>query len=156
MIKLFVMDVDGTLTDGALHIDNTGKELFKSFHARDGYGIKYLLSNTKSAIITGRTSGIVSYRAEELGITYCYQGITNKLSILKQITNEMNISFDEVAYIGDDVNDLECIEAVKFSGCPKDAINSIQSFVAYKAPSNGGHGAVRDFIDYLITIGEIE
>ena len=69
MIKLFVMDVDGTMTDGALHIDNTGKELFKSFHARDGYGIKYLLSNTKSAIITGRTSDIVSHRAEELGIS---------------------------------------------------------------------------------------
>lgn len=156
MIKLFVMDVDGTLTDGALHIDNTGKELFKSFHARDGYGIKYLLSNTKSAIITGRTSGIVSYRAEELGITYCYQGITNKLSILKQITNEMNISLDEVAYIGDDVNDLECIEAVKFSGCPKDAVLAIKNEAKFISNYDGGHGAVREFIDFLISIGEIQ
>ena len=149
-IKLFVMDVDGTLTDGKIHIGPNG-EVMKSFNVKDGYGIAQILPKhgVIPVIITGRESEIVKYRAKELGITRLYQGVSDKISILKEIANELQIESQQIAYIGDDLNDLECIHFSGITACPNDSISKVLSEVDYISSENGGCGAVRDFIDYL-------
>ena len=149
-IKLFVMDVDGTLTDGKIHIGSNG-EVMKSFNVKDGYGIAQILKRhgVTPVIITGRESDIVSYRANELGIEHLYQGISNKLELLKSIASELGVEQNDIAYIGDDLNDLECIDYCGITACPNDAVSSVLGAVDYICAVNGGDGAVRDFIDYL-------
>ena len=109
-IKYLVMDVDGTLTDGKIYMSASG-EAMKAFNIKDGYGIHNMLIPTgiKPVIITGRNSLIVSNRSEELGIKDVYQGVSNKLQQLLDISSSLNC----VAFIGDDINDLECVEAIK-------------------------------------------
>ncbi|MBP5551478.1 MAG: HAD hydrolase family protein [Bacilli bacterium] len=150
-IKFLVMDVDGTLTDGKIYLMNSGDEI-KAFNIKDGYGIKNRLLGTSitPVVITGRSSSIVDRRCKELGITHVYQGINNKLQKLVEITKDLNF----VAYIGDDDNDLECMEEVKkyggIIGCPNDASESVKKISNYISSYNGGDGAVRDFIDWLL------
>lgn len=149
-IKLFVMDVDGTLTDGKIHIGPNG-EVMKSFNVKDGYGIAQILRHhgVTPVIITGRESDIVSYRANELGIKRLYQGVGNKLEVLKMISSELEIDQNDIAYIGDDLNDLDCIDYCGITACPNDAVSTVLGAVDYICAANGGEGAVRDFIDYL-------
>ena len=151
MIKLFVMDVDGTLTDGSIYIGANG-EIMKSFNVKDGYGIAQILPKVGiiPVIITGRESEIVKRRACELGITNFYQGVSDKLGLLKEIVFEKNISPEEIAYIGDDLNDLECIEFCGATACPADAVADVMREVDYICASNGGKGAVREFIEHLL------
>lgn len=151
-VKAFVMDVDGTLTDGSICISESG-ELFKQFHVRDGYGIKNILSehNIIPIVITGRYSDIVYIRCKELGIQEVIQGSDDKLAELESILDKYGIALSEAAYIGDDLNDLKCIEKVGISGCPNDAISEVKEFVTYICNCNGGHGAVREFIDWIIS-----
>lgn len=150
MIRYLVMDVDGTLTDGKIYISPSG-EAMKAFNIKDGYGIHDLLLPTGiiPVIITGRSSDIVLNRCHELGIKQVYQGIGDKLSKLKEIAERLN----EVAYIGDDINDFPCMEAVKTAGgvigCPADATESVKRLANYKATHKGGDGAVRDFIEWI-------
>lgn len=150
MIKALVMDVDGTLTDGKLHIGSNG-ELFKSFDVKDGYAIHDMLPQMGiiPIIITGRVSGIVEYRCKELEIFHVIQGSRDKLSDLKKILAEENIKLEETAYIGDDLNDLECINAVGCKGCPKDAVQEIKHIADFVASKNGGCGAVREFVEWI-------
>lgn len=152
MIKAFVMDVDGTLTDGSICISDSG-ELFKKFHVRDGYGIKKILSQNGIVpiIITGRVSDIVTIRCRELGIKEIVQGADDKLVELELILSKYGILPSETAYIGDDLNDLNCIEKVGVSGCPQDAVPKVKASVTYVCDSNGGHGAVREFIDWIVS-----
>lgn len=153
-IKLLVMDVDGTLTDGRIYIGNTG-ELFKAFSVKDGLGIKKLKSfGIIPVIITGRQSDIVSQRANELGIVEFYQGIENKLELLKTILIKHHLTLDHVAYIGDDENDLDCIRVCKLSACPRDAAKVIKPYCNFCSDYNGGEGAVRDFIEFILKEGE--
>jgi len=149
-IKLLAMDVDGTLTDGKIYVGAQG-EVMKAFNVKDGYAIAHILPNMgiTPVIITGRESQIVSKRAEELKIKMIYQGIANKLEKLKEIANELNLSLDNVAYIGDDINDIECIEHCGITACPSDAIDVVLRTVDFICPSCGGEGAVREFIEYL-------
>jgi 3-deoxy-D-manno-octulosonate 8-phosphate phosphatase (KDO 8-P phosphatase) len=148
--KLFVMDVDGTLTDGKIYM-SAGGEAYKAFDIKDGYGIKHILPQMgiKPVIITGRISDIVRRRAEELEAKLLYQGVTDKLSVLEKIVKEQNCSLKEVIYVGDDINDLSCLEIVGFSACPANAHKDVKNVVNYAATLNGGNGAVREIIDYL-------
>ena len=152
-IKLFVMDVDGTLTDGKIHMGSNG-EVMKSFNVKDGYGIAQILPKMGiiPVIITGRASDIVSKRAEELGIKHAYQGVHNKLSQLKNLCESLSVLPESIAYIGDDLNDIECIEFCGYTACPADAVGDVMREVDYICTLNGGNGAVREFIEYLSDI----
>ena len=151
-VKLLVMDVDGTLTDGKIYMGAQG-EAIKAFHVRDGYGIHDLLPKYEitPVINTGRVSPMVENRAKELGITEVYQGKADKLSILEGVLAEKGLSFAYVAYMGDDLNDLSCMEKCAIVGCPGDAVSQVRNLSSFIAPHNGGEGAVRDFIDWLIS-----
>lgn len=150
-IKYLVMDVDGTLTDGKIYMGPSG-EVLKSFNIKDGCGIHDILLSNKitPVIITGRTSEIVLNRCQELGITEIHQGISNKEEKLKCLVTDLQ----SVAYIGDDINDLSCMKVVKETGgvigCPADAVEKVKEMADFIAQHNGGEGAVRDFIEWII------
>ena len=149
-IKMLVMDVDGTLTDGCIYMGPDG-EAMKAFNCQDGYGIARILPKMGivPVIITGRTSRILENRAAELKIRHLYQKVADKLSLLKSLAEEMGITREEIAYIGDDLNDLECMQYCGFSACPSDAVSGVVGAVDYVCSRNGGRGAVRELIDFL-------
>mgnify|MGYP000115020569 FL=1 len=150
-MKLFVMDVDGTLTDGKIYIGSGEKE-FKAFNVKDGYAINEILhtNNIKTAIVTGRKSDIVEIRARELRIDYVYQNVSDKVETIKQMVELYGIPFEEVAYIGDDLNDFEVMKKCGITGCPSDAVDEIKNISDYVSKYKGGEGAVRDFIEWII------
>lgn len=153
-IKMLAMDVDGTLTDGRIYIGADG-EIMKAFDVKDGYGIVQLRKNgILPVIITGRKSTIVERRAAELGISELHQGIHDKLNKLKEIAEKYDVKPEEIAYIGDDLNDLECMEYCGLSACPKDAIEIIKKAVSYVCKNKAGRGAVREFIDEKVLVKE--
>ena len=155
-IKMLVLDVDGTLTDGRIYIGPNG-ETMKAFDVKDGYGIVHLKKyGIIPVIITGRNSAIVENRMRELQIEECYQGVDNKLKKLKEVAQKYRIRPEEIAYIGDDLNDLQCICFSGVSGCPGDALPEIRSRVKYVCKSDGGRGAVREFIDFLKGVSDRE
>lgn len=151
IIKYLVMDVDGTLTDGKIYMGQNG-EVMKTFDIKDGCGIKDIAApaGIVPVIITARESDIVLNRCKEIGITNIYQGVKNKISKLKEITEDLSI----VAYIGDDIMDLQCMNPVKTAGglvgCPNDAVTSVKEVADYIANKNGGCGAVREFIEWIV------
>ena len=149
-MKLLVMDVDGTLTDGHIYI-GAGGELMKAFDVRDGYAIAHMLPELGivPVIITGRSSAIVQRRAEELHISELHQGVLDKLPKLRSIAEKYGVSLTEIAYIGDDIPDLECIRACGYSGCPKDAVSEVLGAVNYVCIHEAGRGAVREFVEHL-------
>lgn len=151
-IKFLVMDVDGTLTDGKIYMSADG-ELFKAFDIKDGYTI-YTLDQIGiiPIIITGRKSEIVSKRAAELKITECHQGVSDKLAKLNEVLSKYKGTIDEVAYIGDDFNDMDCIKVCGYTACPKDAEESIKPLVNYVCKYNGGQGALRDFVKQILKV----
>ena len=151
MIKLFATDVDGTLTYGCMYYAENGLEL-KKFNFRDGHGFQLLQeAGIRTAIITSEITPIVQKRADKLKADYLSMKNHDKLGYVKQLCAELGIDLSEVAYIGDDVNDLELLQAVGFAACPNDAHPNIKKIGNIKILSqNGGHGAVREFIDYLI------
>lgn len=149
-IKALVMDVDGTLTDGKVYMGVSG-EMMKAFDIKDGYMIARLSTyNILPIIITGRKSEILINRCKELNIYELYQGVHEKLNCLNQILQSYKLNLTEVAYIGDDLNDKECIEACGLTGCPSDAVLEIRQSVDYICNNKGGNGAVREFIEYII------
>lgn len=150
-ISYLVMDVDGTLTDGKVYIGENG-ELFKAFNIKDGYGIRNIIrkNNISTAIITGRESKMVIERCTELGIANIHQNVLDKSKELEKITDELN----KIAYIGDDLNDLECMQLIKKAGgilgCPANAVKEIVSICDFVSEYNGGDGAVREFIEWIV------
>ncbi len=150
-IKLLVMDVDGTLTDGHIYIGANG-EVMKAFDVKDGYAIYHMLPahGIVPVIITGRSSEIVSARARELKISELYQGISDKLSKLKEVAAKYGANPDEIAYIGDDLNDLDCIGYCGCTACPADAVDEVLQAAKYVCKHNGGKGAVREFVEQLV------
>lgn len=157
VIKLFVMDVDGTMTDGRIYYNNSGEEL-KAFHVRDGAAIKDILKSCGviTAIITGRTSFLLEKRAKELDITEIYQGAVNKRSVLECILKKYQIGYEATAYIGDDINDLDCMRCCKITAAPSDADGVIKRMASYICQAKGGEGAIRDFTEYLLDKGYIK
>ena len=149
-IKLLVMDVDGTLTDGRIYIGENG-EVMKAFDVKDGYAIAHMLPEMGiiPVIITGRESRIVENRARELKITELYQGVPNKLEKLKEVAAKYTAVPEEIAYIGDDLNDLDCIEYCGFSACPADVVDEVKKICDYVCERFAGNGAVREMIEVL-------
>ncbi len=149
-IRILVMDVDGTLTDGGIYIGSDG-EMLKAFNVKDGLGISKLRNrNIIPAIITGRESEILKRRSEELKIEELYQGEENKICKLNELVERYKCSLSEVAYIGDDENDLQCMKVCGLSGCPADAVESVKIKVDFVSTRDGGQGAVREFIEYIL------
>ena len=150
MIKVLIMDVDGTLTDGNIYISSNGVET-KGFSTKDGMGIRLAQkANIIPVIITGRESYCVTKRAEELDIFEVHQNIKNKVPKLYEVIKKLNVTLDEVAYIGDDLNDYDCMVLCKEVGVPNDGETAVKKIATYICPRDGGKGAVRDFIEYLI------
>ena len=149
-IKILVMDVDGTLTDGCIYMGPQG-EAMKAFNCQDGHGIAQILPKLgiTPVIITGRNSQIVANRAAELKISHLHQGIHDKLPLLQELAQELGAAREEVAYIGDDLNDMDCINWCGLTGCPADAVPGIRAAVDFVSSRNGGRGAVREFIDHI-------
>lgn len=152
--KVLIMDVDGTLTNGNIYISSDG-EIFKSFNVKDGMGIAKLeYYEIIPIIVTGRKSEIVTVRAEELGIKYVYQGVHDKISKLKEISEVLGIELSQFAYIGDDINDLEAMKVCGMVGTPKDGVREVQNIAHFVSKFNGGQGAVREFIEYILLGGK--
>lgn len=150
-IRLLVMDVDGVMTDGKITYTSDGQEL-KSFNIKDGLGIKRAqASGIETAIITGRKSPMVEQRARELGIAHLVQGREDKLAALSDLVDQMNLSLDQVAYIGDDLPDLTAIESVKLGACPADAATEVKSKANWVSTRSGGDGCVRELCDLLVS-----
>ena len=149
-LKAFVMDVDGTLTDGKIYIGDKG-ESFKAFDVKDGYGIHEILPlhQVRPVIMTGRKSDIVANRAGELEIDIVLQGIKDKKSALKDLRRKMGWRWEEIAYIGDDVIDLPAMTECGFAACPKDAVKEVKEVCHYVCKRSAGHGAVREVINWL-------
>lgn len=150
-VRLLFMDVDGTLTDGKIYMGVNG-EVMKAFDIKDGYGIREILPKfgIVPVIITGRTSKIVENRAAELGIKELYQGKHDKVETLLRVLEKYSCEASSAAYIGDDVLDLSCMEICGMKGCPSDAASEIKDVCDYVCETPGGHGAVREFIEWLI------
>lgn len=149
-IKLIVMDVDGVLTDCSLTHHSDGSES-KTFNAKDGLIIKSMPSlGIDVMFLTGRKSTIVDERAGFLKVKYVMQGIGDKKKKLEQYIKEQNISKRDIAFIGDDVQDLEAMQLCSFKACPADAVEEIKAICDYISPIKGGHGAVRDICKYIL------
>ena len=143
------MDVDGTLTDGKIYMSAEG-EMMKAFNIKDGYAIAHLgEKKIVPVIITGRSSKILTKRCQELGIEELYQGIADKVAKLLAICKKYQIEPNNVAYIGDDLNDLECMKICGYSAAPADAAKEVLASVDYICKHRGGEGAVREFIEKL-------
>ena len=152
-IKLVAFDVDGVMTDGSITYDENGVE-YKTFNAKDGQGITNLnKAGIITAIITGRKNGTVEHRAKNLKIKELYQGSKNKIADLEEIMQKYNISFDEIAYMGDDIPDICILEKVALKGCPADAVDEVKTIANFISTKNGGRGAVREFCDYILKKG---
>ncbi len=149
-IKLIVTDVDGVLTDGGFYY--TEEEiLLKKFNVKDGMGFHLLRqSGFLTGIITTDKTGFITERAKRIKPDFLITGTWEKLTELKNQIKELNLTLENVAYIGDDVNDLEIINAVGFSACPSDAVDAIKSKVDYVCKRKGGEGAFREFADLII------
>lgn len=148
---MVLMDVDGTLTDGTLLILPDGEEL-KSYNVKDGTGILLAhLAGLKTGIITGKISKTLELRAARLNIADLYQGILDKKKVLKEICLRHKLKCEEIAYIGDDLGDLEVIKSVGFAGAVADAHQEIKKCSHFICKMPGGKGAVREFIEYILS-----
>ena len=154
-IKLLVLDVDGVLTDGRLLFDAEGREQ-KVFHARDGYGMRALMRyGTELAIISGRKSRPVEARMKELDVPYVYLGQSDKVATLNMLIQELGIKLQQVAYVGDDIPDLTCMQAVGLSVAVHDAHPTVRKQANWRTTLPGGLGAVREVCDLLIDAQQI-
>ena len=149
-IKGFVFDVDGTLTDGKIYISSEG-EFCKAFNVKDGLAIAVLVKmGYKAAIITGRKSMIVEKRAQELGIKNVYQGVRDKLAVFEEFCQKEHLAFDEVAYAGDDLNDIKVMCKVGLACAPYDAANDIKEVAHFISSRDAGQGAIREVIEFVM------
>lgn len=150
MIEIIFLDVDGCLSDGGLYYFNCGEE-GKKFNVKDGFGIEQWLKIGKQvAIITGKSSQIVTNRAKDLKINYVYQGIKDKFAKASEILADLNLSFENAAAIGDDYNDQRLLNAVKMSFKPANAMPNL--IANYTLNLRGGDGAVREMIEKIVDL----
>ena len=149
-IELIVLDVDGTMTDSHITYSEDGDEI-KSFNVKDGLAIaSWRKLGKQVAIITGRSSSIVARRAKELHIEHFYQGIHNKKEVLEELLQKLDLTMENVAAIGDDLNDLQMLRSAKISFVPRDASAYVDKIATVVLSKRGGDGAVREMIEHLI------
>lgn len=149
LVKLLVLDVDGTLTDGGMYYSGTG-ECMKKFNTRDAAGIARLRrAGMRVAIMTGERSPSTRARVEKIGVDFCYEGVQNKRECLLALCQEQGLKLSEIAFVGDDYNDLACLEMVGFSACPADAVPEAKAASQYVCANRAGEGAVREVCDLL-------
>ena len=149
-LKLFATDVDGTLTDGGMYYTPDG-ELMKRFDTRDAFGMNLLRkTGFELAIVTAEDSPIVAARARKLRIDRVYLGIRDKIELLTGVLDELGLNWQNLAYAGDDLNDLPVICRAGFSACPSDAARKVRSSAKYVCSNPGGRGAVREICDLIL------
>lgn len=149
-IRLVVFDVDGVLTDGGLWYGPDG-EVMKRFDVKDGHAIVLArLAGLPAGILTARTSRIVETRAKELGVAFVFQGRKEKGPALVELCEQAKVTPAQVAFMGDDVNDLPALRQCGLSACPADAVEEVREAVHFVSARSGGHGAVRELIDFIL------
>ncbi len=149
MIRMVAFDIDGVMTDGSLTFDENGTE-YKTFNAKDGQGVMNLNNaGFITAIITARDNGTVSVRAKILNIPELHMGVKNKLKTLEELCEKYNLTFEQVAYMGDDLPDICVLEKVGLAGCPADAVEEVKKVATFISSKDGGKGAVREFCDKI-------
>ncbi len=149
-IRLFATDVDGVLTDAGMYYSESGDE-WKKFNTRDGMGIKLLQkAGLTTAIVTQERTRLVARRAKRLSMPELHQGIMDKLSVIRDMATRHGVSLRQVAYIGDDVNDLEALKAVGLSAAPADGLPQVLQIVDYVCEKRGGEGAVREIAELIL------
>ncbi|MCC0177240.1 HAD hydrolase family protein [Waterburya agarophytonicola K14] len=149
-VRLLALDVDGILTDGGLYYTENG-EVCKKFNVKDGKGIKLLMqSGIEVAIISANDSYATIHRAQKLGIDNCFIGVEDKLTVLKNLCDKLDLSLSQVAYMGDDLNDLPILKAVGFPITVADAISENKTNSIYITEAVGGQGAVREVCNLLL------
>jgi 3-deoxy-D-manno-octulosonate 8-phosphate phosphatase (KDO 8-P phosphatase) len=149
-LKLLILDVDGVLTDGKLFFDHQGNE-YKSFHARDGHGIKLLRqTGVEVAVISGRKSPSVALRMKNLGIEHIYQGHENKIAAFNEILEKIGITADQAAHVGDDLLDLPIMIRVGLAIAVADANFEVAQRAHWCSSLPGGQGAVREVCDFIM------
>ena len=149
-IRLFATDVDGVLTDAGMYYAESGDE-WKKFNTRDGMGLKLLQkAGIITAIVTQERTKLVARRAEKLAIPELHQGVLDKLSLVREMAARHGLTLSQVAYIGDDVNDLETLQHVGFSATPADGMPPIVAVVDYVCQQKGGEGAVREICEMIL------
>ena len=150
LIKLVITDVDGVLTDGGMYYSEKG-EILKKFNAKDGMGVEILLRHrVKTILLTRENSNIVKKRGAKIKTAATYIGILDKKSQLKKISKKFKVPPTKIAYIGDDLNDLEIMKLVGFTATPADGIKDLQKIADYVCKNNGGHGAFREIVDLIV------
>lgn len=148
--KLILTDIDGVWTDGGMYYDQTGNE-WKRFHTYDSAGVLFCHKmNIPVGIITGEITDIVKRRAHKLKVDFVYQGVKDKLSVIKNLCKELDISLSEVAYIGDDLNDISVLQSVGFSAVPSSAPVYIKTLATCTLSKKGGDGVFREFVETIL------
>ncbi len=149
--KLVITDIDGVWTDGGMYYTADG-DVMKKFSVRDGWGVAMLRHHgIDTVIMTGENTEIVTQRARKLRVEHCYIGVQNKLKLAQRLCEERHISLQDMAFIGDDVNDLSLLRAVGFSATPADAPDYIQQEVHYVTKKQGGQGAFRELVEKILS-----
>lgn len=150
--KLVISDIDGVWTDGGMYYDNSTKNEWKKFNTSDSAGVLFCrLLEIPVAIITGEDTEIVRRRSKKLGISELHMGVKNKLNVAHELCEKYNVRLSEVAYIGDDINDIPLLRAVGFAAAPANASSYIQTEVQYVTKLKGGEGAFREFVEYFLS-----
>lgn len=148
--KLILTDIDGVWTDGGMYYDQTGNE-WKKFHTYDSAGVLFCHKmNIPVGIITGEMTEIVRRRSEKLKIDYLFQGVKDKLVVIQSLCHDLGISLSDVAYIGDDLNDMQVLRTVGYSATPSSAPEYIQSLASIVLSKKGGEGVFREFVEHLL------
>lgn len=149
-IRLLVVDVDGTLTDAGMYW-SSGGEMLKKFNTRDAKGLELVRkAGVEVAIMTTENSPVVAARAAKVGIHRCFIGVEDKPACLARLVQELGVTLGETAYVGDDVNDLECLRGSGFSACPSDAVEAVKAVVHHRSRFAGGTGAVREVCELIL------
>ncbi|MEA4994963.1 MAG: HAD-IIIA family hydrolase [Petrimonas sp.] len=148
--KLVLTDIDGVWTDGGMYYDQTGNE-WKKFNTYDSGGVLFLKKlDIPIGIITGENTEIVKRRAEKLKVDYLFMGVEDKLSIVKNLCSKLKINLNDIAYIGDDINDIPLLKSVGLSATPNSAPTYIKKLVNVKLSKKGGEGVFREFVEFIL------
>ncbi|WP_042372041.1 KdsC family phosphatase [Bacteroides neonati] len=148
--KLILTDIDGVWTDGGMYYDGTDVEL-KKFNTYDSAGVLFAHHlGIPVGIITGENTQIVQRRADKLKVDYCFLGVKDKIQVVKDLVNKLGITLDDVAYIGDDINDLLVLKSVGIAGVPSSAPAYIQKYASILCEKKGGEGAFREFVERIV------